>query len=106
MRLGSLIAVAMEQAGSCSSDLTPSLESSICPRCGPKRQKQKQKNWGQSGKNDCLPCTRNHPTHFICANSLHPHDSSISYMLLKLIHFIEEDDKAQSSQMTHIKSHT
>ena len=32
--------MAAEQAGSCSSDWTPSLGTSICHRCGPKKQKQ------------------------------------------------------------------
>ena len=35
--------VAMEEAGSCSSDWTPSLGTSICHRCSPKKQKQKKK---------------------------------------------------------------
>ena len=44
MQLGSCItvAVAVAQAGSCSSDLTPSLETSICCGCGPKKQKKKK----------------------------------------------------------------
>ena len=36
MRLGSRIAVAVVQAGICSSNLTPSLGNSICRRCSPK----------------------------------------------------------------------
>ena len=46
MRFGSHIAVAMTQAGSysrCSFNLTPNLGTSICHRCGPKKQKQKNK---------------------------------------------------------------
>ena len=46
IRLGSLIAVAVTQAGGYSSDLNPSLGTSICHRCGPKkvkRQKRKEK---------------------------------------------------------------
>ena len=39
MQLGSPVAVAVVQAGSCSSNLTPSLGTSICCRCGPKKQK-------------------------------------------------------------------
>ena len=37
---GSGVAVAVVQAGSCSSDSTPSLGTSICLGCGPKKQKQ------------------------------------------------------------------
>ena len=40
--LGSGTAVAVAQAGSFSSDSTPSLGSSICRRCGPKKQKKKK----------------------------------------------------------------
>ena len=42
-QLGSSIAVAVVQAGSCSSSLTPSLGTSICFGCGPKKQKKKKK---------------------------------------------------------------
>ena len=38
------VAVAVVQAGSCSSDLTPSLGTSICHRCSSKKQKNKNKN--------------------------------------------------------------
>ena len=44
--LGSHIVVAVAQASSCSSDLTPSLGTSICHRCSPKKankNKNKQK---------------------------------------------------------------
>ena len=41
--------VAVAQAGSCSSDYTPSLRASICCRCGPKKQKKKSK--GKKKKN-------------------------------------------------------
>ena len=40
MQLGSHIAVAVVQTGSCSSDLTPGLGTSICHTCGPKKKKQ------------------------------------------------------------------
>ena len=40
--LGSSIAVAVVQACCCSSDLTPSLGTSICRRCGPKKKKKKE----------------------------------------------------------------
>ena len=39
MRLGSGIVVTVVQAGSCSSDSTPRLGTSICHRCGPKKDK-------------------------------------------------------------------
>ena len=42
MRLGSGVAVAVVQAGSCSSDLTPTLGTSICRRCGPLETPKKQ----------------------------------------------------------------
>ena len=37
------VAMAVIQAGSCSSDLTPSLGTSVCLRCGPKKKKKKKK---------------------------------------------------------------
>ena len=40
--LGSGVAVAVAQASSCSSDLTPSLGNSMCHGCGPKKQKKKK----------------------------------------------------------------
>ena len=43
MQLGSCIAVAVVQAGSCSSDLTPSLGTSIGHGYGPKKKKKKKK---------------------------------------------------------------
>ena len=42
MLLRSDIAVAVAQAGSYSSDLTPSLGTYICYGCGPKKQKKKK----------------------------------------------------------------
>ena len=44
MRLGSFIAVALVSASSCSSNSTPSLGTSICHRCGPKKKKIKRVN--------------------------------------------------------------
>lgn len=41
MRLGSHVAVAAAQASSCSSDSTPCLGTSICRKCGPKKQEKK-----------------------------------------------------------------
>ena len=41
--LGSSVAVAMAVAGSFSSNLTPTLATSICCRWGPKKQKKKKK---------------------------------------------------------------
>ena len=40
-QLGSHIAVAVAVAGSCGSNWTPSLGTSICCRCGPKKRKKK-----------------------------------------------------------------
>ena len=45
MRLRSCVAVAVGQASSCRSDLTPSLGTSICYRCGPKKQSKKKKKY-------------------------------------------------------------
>ena len=44
MCLRSGVAVAVEQASSCSSDLTSSLGTLICYRCGPKKKKKKKKS--------------------------------------------------------------
>ena len=41
--LGSGVAVAVVQAGSCSSDWTPSLGNSLCHGCGPEKTKSKKK---------------------------------------------------------------
>ena len=41
--LGSSVAVAVAEAGSCSSYSTPSLGTSMCLRCGPKTKKKKKK---------------------------------------------------------------
>ena len=41
MRLGSDVAVAVVQASSCGSDLTPSLGISICHTCSPKKKKKR-----------------------------------------------------------------
>ena len=43
MRLGSCVAVAVVQAGSCSSDSTPSLGTSICHQCGPRKKNKTKK---------------------------------------------------------------
>ena len=42
MQLGSGVAVAVAWGSSCSSDLTPSLGTSICHRYGPKKEKHKK----------------------------------------------------------------
>ena len=42
MQLGSHVAVAVVKASSCSSDSTPSLGTSMCYGCGPKKQKKKK----------------------------------------------------------------
>jgi len=44
LKSGVAVAVAVAQAGSCSSDWTPSLGPSICRRCGPKKKQKKKKN--------------------------------------------------------------
>ena len=43
MQLGSHVAVALAEAGGYSSDLTPSLGTSICCRCGPRKGKKTNK---------------------------------------------------------------
>ena len=55
MRLRSGIIVARAQAGLCSSDSTPSLETSTCHRCGLKkeRKKKKKKNIYFTGSHLC-----------------------------------------------------
>lgn len=40
--MGLRFIVAVAAAGRCSSDMTPSLETSICRTCGPKKQKEKK----------------------------------------------------------------
>ena len=50
MGLRSLVAVAGAQAGSRSSNSTPSLGTSICHRGSPKKQKKKKKEGGREGK--------------------------------------------------------
>ena len=56
MKLRSGVAVDEAVAGSCSSDLTPSLGISICRRCGPKTQnkkkEKKEKKKKQAGGED------------------------------------------------------
>ena len=49
MRLGSFVAVAVAEAGSCNSDWSPSLETSICYSCVPKKQKKKKKKEKKAG---------------------------------------------------------
>ena len=46
MRLRSHVAVAVVQAGRCSSDSTPRLGTSICRRGGPKKKKRKRNKDG------------------------------------------------------------
>ena len=46
MPLGSGVAVAVVEAGSCSFDLTPNLGTSICRGGGPKKAKKKKKKKG------------------------------------------------------------
>ena len=52
MWLGSRVAVAVVLAGSCSSNWTPSLGTSICQRCSPKKTKKRKEKKGMfSGLN-------------------------------------------------------
>ena len=49
MQLGTCVAVAVVEAGSYSSHSTPSLGTSICHGCGPKKKKKKKnQNLGSS----------------------------------------------------------
>ena len=50
MQLGCGIAVSVAVAGSCSSDLIPSLRTSTCHRSGPKEQKIKIKKFKHNKK--------------------------------------------------------
>jgi len=52
------VAVAVVQAGSCSSNLTASLGISICCRSGPKKTKKKKKNYTYTGQNHSQMFTR------------------------------------------------
>ena len=52
---GSHVAVPAEEAGSCSSDSTPGLGTSICRRCGPKRTTNRQTNTLNKGKKRIQP---------------------------------------------------
>ena len=51
-RLGSCIAVAVAEAGSCSSDSTPTLGTSMCHRYNPKKQKKEKEKRNQSMKSN------------------------------------------------------
>ena len=53
MHLGSCIAVALVQAGSCTSHSTPGLGTSICRRGGPKKQKKLKFNVKVSASLEC-----------------------------------------------------
>ena len=57
-RLGSLLAVAVAVAGSCSSDLTPSLAASIGRGCGLKRHGKKKEEVGRVERKGYLSNTR------------------------------------------------
>ena len=52
MQLRSDVAVAVVQASRCSSDSTPSLGTSICCRCGPKKEKKRAKKESEEGSKD------------------------------------------------------
>ena len=47
MRLESSVAVAVAKASGYSSDSIPSLGTSICCKCGPKKKKEKKENTGE-----------------------------------------------------------
>ena len=49
-RLASCVAVAVVWAGSCSSNSAPSLGTSICHGCGPKKTKKKKKKKKKYGR--------------------------------------------------------
>ena len=51
MHLGSRVAVAVVWAGSCSSQLIPSLRTSICCRCSPKKQRKKERKKNTNAEN-------------------------------------------------------
>ena len=52
------IAVAVAQAGSCNSDSTPSLGTSICHGCSPKRQKKKRKKKSKKERKKKRKCSK------------------------------------------------
>ena len=68
MWLESRVAVAVDvvKASSCSSDLTPSLGTSICSKCSPKKTKKKKKERKKEKKCDhgitCSPLMKNNKT--------------------------------------------
>ena len=49
-QIRSCIAVAVVQADSCSSDSAPSMVTSVCHRCIPKKQKEKVRKWRVTGR--------------------------------------------------------
>ena len=57
--LRSGIAVAVVQAGSCSFNSTPSLGTSICHRCGPKKMTKKKKKSESPSSHQCT-CIKPH----------------------------------------------
>ena len=61
MRLGSGVAVAVVQAGSCSSNSTPSLGTSICRRLGPKKKKAKKGRGQGCQRRQCLLSWKEEP---------------------------------------------
>ena len=68
MWLGSRVAVAVVWAGSYSSDWTPSLGTSICLGCGPKKtKKKKKKRWVKK----CIVCIIQ--TYFVIISTLAAH---------------------------------
>ena len=63
MQLGSCVALAVVEAGSYSSDLTPRLGTSISCRCGPKKEKNKYLNGHGGGLNGGTQNVYPHPNY-------------------------------------------
>ena len=91
MQLGSSAAVAVVmQAGSCSSNLTPSLGISTCCRCDPKKcKKRKKKEWKQ--KNDQIKESKWWPCmDWWCNSVIKRTTNSVLYIWFHLLSLKEE----------------
>ena len=64
--------MAVAVAGSCSSDSTLSLGTSICRKCSPNKQKRKKKREGNSGTGSKEPGTEGEETISLCQGGLPP----------------------------------
>ena len=69
VQLGSRVAVTVEQANSYSSNLTPSLETSICRKYGPKNKKKRKRGGGSQFPSSACRCPLS-PIPFIEETSL------------------------------------